>query len=472
MRWEARKARGGGGGGLHQRGACAAAGAVVALVAAGLLACSSEPPEPPPNFVLVVVDALRADHLTGSQNTPLETPNFDALRHQSTWFRNAYATASWTLPSLASLFVSQLSSQHRLIRWGAELGDDHVTLVEVLRGAGYRTGGWSANVLIKNDSGFKQGFETYRVVLARGILGREAPEPFPNARGDLVRQRALSWLRETGAADAEAPFFVYLHYMEPHTPYECSSTGDRAVGEEAQRGATAEDTDAPDDENRLECSARVKAAAAVLNKRLLDGDRSFTPFEREMIRKLYAAEVRNMDAELGLLVAALEAEDLWENTWLIVTADHGEQLGERGHYLHGETLDPHEIRVPLFISGPNRREATVDTPVSLIDLAPTILDLAGLDPPESFHGRSLAPAIDGKPLPATPVVAELFQRWDEPPLDMLAVVSGSDLIVMEMDSRALGELEASIDLSREPPEEPPAVSPETREHLRALGYAP
>jgi arylsulfatase A-like enzyme len=497
MRWDARHARAGHGGDARPNGVRAAAGVALALALVGLLACGGAPEGPPPNFVLVVVDTLRADHLTGSEKIPLETPNFDTLRRRSTWFRNAYATASWTIPSLASLFVSQLSSQHRLIRWKAELGPDHVTLAEVLRAAGYRTGGWSANVLIGDDSGFQQGFEVYQVVLAPGTLGGKVPEPFPNAQGDLVRQRALSWLRETGAADPEAPFFAYLHYMEPHTPYRCGGMGDRAAGEEAQLGATAEDASAPGDENRSECGERAKTTATFLNKRLLEGGWSFTPFEREMIRALYAGEVRTMDGELGRLVASLQAEDLWENTWLIVTADHGEQLGERGRYLHGESLDPHEIRVPLLISGPKRQGSIVDTPVSLIDLAPTILGLAGLDVPDSFHGRSLEPALNGEPVPATPVVAELFQRWDRPPLDSLAVVSGSDLIVLETDgglvrfdaerdplrlrpraatrrelSRALGELESSIDLSREPPEEPPRVSPQTRERLRALGYAP
>jgi arylsulfatase A-like enzyme len=470
---------------------------VLALASVGALACGSEPEGLPPNFVLVVVDTLRADHLTDPGNSLLDTPSFDTLRRQSTWFRNAYATASWTLPSLASLFVSQLSSQHRLVRWGTKLGPDHVTLVEVLRAAGYRTGGWSANVMIEDDSGFQQGFEAYQVVLPPVAFGGAVPEVFPNARGDAVMRHALSWLRETGAANPAVPFFAYLHYMEPHTPYLCSGITVGASGEEEQHGAAEKDADTPDGENGPQCNERAEIAAAVLNERLVEGRLSFNPFQRRMIRELYAGEVRTMDAELGRLVAALQAEGLWENTWLIVTADHGEQLGEGGRYLHGETLDLHEIRVPLFVSGPKRQGATVDTPVSLIDLAPTILELAGLDVPDSFHGRSLEPALRGKPLPATPVVAELFQRWDTTPLDMLAVVSGSDLTVMKMDgglarfdaqrdplrlrprtatrrelSRALGDLESSIDFSREPPEEPLTVSPETRERLRALGYAP
>lgn len=156
-----------------------------------------------------------------------------------------------------------------------------------------------------------------------------------------------------------------------------------------------------------------------------------------------------------------------------------------------------EIRVPLLVSGPERRASVIHTPVSLIDVAPTLLDIAGIEIPESFSGRSLVPALEGSPLPDVAVVAELFEGGNEPPRQRLAVVRASEKIVRNADGSLhrfdldrdpgqtqpqavdaeqltglLGDWAAVVAGSHERPAEAPPLSAETREQLRALGYAP
>jgi arylsulfatase A-like enzyme len=436
-------------------------GALLLCALASWLAGCSE--SRPPSFVLVLVDALRADHL--GENAGRRPAHTAALAERGIWFERAFATAPWTLPSLASLFVSQLGSQHRVVIWGSSLPAEHETLAEVLRAHGYRTGAWTANVLIGPDTGFAQGFEIYDVVFSPAAARRPPGAPFPNAPAEQVTRRALRWIRALREKDPEAPFFAYLHFMEPHTPYRC-----------------------PDPR-----STRCAARAAALNERLMAEEWNFEPEEQALIRRLYRSEVTRVERALGRLAEALESEALREHTWLVVTADHGEQLGEIGAYLHGKSLDQREIHVPLVFRGPPARGARIEQPVSLIDVAPTLLALARIEQPASFHGRSLVPALDGRALDRAPAIAEIFQTTTDPPRHRLAVIRGDEKLVLGYDgsvsrfdlrrdpqeasprpatraelSHALGEREQWIDLGGAP--EAPPLDAATRERLRALGY--
>jgi len=433
------------------------------VIASSLGGCAAQK-EPRPNFVVVVVDTLRADGMSYAGHSRA-TPHFDALQRRSVWFPNAYANAPWTLPSLASLFTSQICSRHKVVIWGNKLPSDRVTLAEVLREAGYRTAAFTSNVLFGQDSGFGQGFDTYDVVISPAAMARKPGEPFPNAPASLVTKRALSWLQRLRATEPDAPFFLYLHYMEPHTPYRCPVA---AAGGCAPR---AED----------------------LNERLHAEEWDFDEVERATIVRLYDGEVARMDGALGRLLAELEASHGRDNTWLVVTADHGEQLGERGVYLHGKSLDHREIHVPLLISAPDGRASVSEEPVSLVDVAPTLLDLAGITAPASFGGRSLAAALAGEKLEPVPVVSEIFQTTKNPPRHRLAVVGANEKFVLSpggevsrFDLRrdpngaeplpavweelwqALGPFADEIDLGSLP--EAPEIDSETRDRLRALGY--
>jgi uncharacterized sulfatase len=419
-----------------------------------------------PNFVIILVDTLRADAFQfASGRDP--TPNADSLQRES------------------MLFVSQIGSQHRVVQWGSALADEQNSVVEELRRAGYRTGGWTANVLLSDHEGFDQGFEEFEVLVDLEGWGKINLELFPNVSAALINEHALAWLRTLRASDPDSPFFAYLHYMEPHTPYRCP---------------TAEKT----------CQAGARVLTQRLVNGLANGDWEFTKQDRLIIRALYGAEVRATDEALGSLLAALEEEGFRDDTWVVLTSDHGEMLGEYGRYLHGESLYPKEIRIPLLMSGPSRDASAVHTPVSLIDIAPTLLDLAGIEAPPAFRGRSLRATLEGGKIRPRPIVAELFPRSGSVPLHRLVALSGPGgpansqapihpgggvRIVMAGDGQisrvrgdgprtltnpttrehllqVLGELASWVDFSAGEPAEAPEISDEMRERLRALGYQP
>lgn len=433
------------------------------LCSVWLLGCASGA-ERRPNFVVVLVDTLRGDHLGFAGGAAL-TPHVDALRERSVWFQNAYANAPWTLPSLASLFTSRIPSRHRVVVWGRPLPDAQLSLAEVLREAGYATGAFNANILFDAKAGFGQGFDRYQVVWHPDALQAGASGTFPNAPASLVTQQAVAWIRSQREARPDAPLFVYLQYMEPHTPYRCPSRAEPGCPDRAQ----------------------------VLNDRLHAEQWDFEPEDRAQIERLYAAEVDAVDKGLGELFAALDSVGLRDATWLVVTSDHGEQLGKDGVYLHGKSLDREEIRIPLLIHGPGIAPGSVDTPTSLVDLAPTILDAAGIPAPPDFEGRSLLPALRGDALEDLPVIAEIFQTTESPPRHRLAVMTRVDKLVLDPAggvvrydlvsdprereprpavrselARALGEFEQYIDFGEAPGA--PKLDDETRGRLRALGY--
>jgi arylsulfatase A-like enzyme len=193
------------------------------------------------------------------------------------------------------------------------------------------------------------------------------------------------------------------------------------------------------------------------------------------------------------------ADGLLKHTWLILIADHGEMLGEHDSYVHGNTLYQPVVRVPLLVSSPSRGRSVVDFPVSLIDLGPTILDLAGVEAPGSFRGRSLGKAVEGGMVPPRPVVSELFQIKRGPNLMqrhlLLAVTDRATNILVRVDGKLerfnltedpqeldplpadskeldefLAEAGMRFDLSQALSAPSPDISPEMREQLKTLGY--
>jgi arylsulfatase A-like enzyme len=443
---------------------------LMATASIGVSCWREAEPAPPPNFVLIVIDTLRADRL-GFAGHESVMPTFDRLRSESTYFPNALSTSSWTLPATASLFLSQYPSQHGVTAWASHLADEPTTLVEVLRSAGYRTAGWSANRLITEKRGFRRGFDTFELVShPQWKFGTPSQSPYAFAFAEDLISKALAWLEESSTAEGEDPFFLYLHFMEPHSPYLCPP----AAGDECRK------------------------AAMNLNRHLAVAMWNFDGEEASLISGLYNSDLRRMDAALDQLYRALAEGGFLENTWLILTSDHGEMLGEHDLYIHGNALYEETLRVPLIIRPPNPREAIESTPVSLIDIAPTILEAAGIEPPTPFKGRSLYPALEARPLHPRPILGELLPVRDEKNRHyrhLLSVTSGSTKLVLGVD----GVLER-FDLSEDPGEEVPLpaemselearlseagvdfrhlealgasvpeLSPDVIEELRGLGY--
>jgi choline-sulfatase len=349
---------------------------LLACAALAGIACGEAPSaSEPPNLLLVVLDTFRADRL-GVAGYPLPTtPNLDALARRGVVFRNAYAPATWTKPSMASLFTSVYPTEHGIQDYPAGgagplvargLHESFETVAESLRDAGYTTAAIANQVHLKRQLGFAQGFEHWRE--SRGKDAR-----WVNRQGQAMLDGEL--------LPRQAPYFLWLHYMDTHFPYNSTS---RSMRGRFGRRALA----APPPRSRpaflaWEAAGVSREDAAALAAR-------------------YDEEVAELDAWLGNLFAGLERRGLLASTVVVVTADHGEGFGEHGRFQHG--FEPYEevAKVPLVVVAPEPYgfpPGFRDTPVSLVDLAPTFVELAGRPPVPAHRGRSLVGLLRGVEAP-------------------------------------------------------------------------
>jgi len=336
---------------------------------------------PHPNVLLVVMDTTRADRLGCYGSTRGLTPGIDALAASGVRFEHAYAHAPWTLPSTASLLTSRLPSAHgaggRIGRF-TPLSPRVATLAEQFRSGGYRTAAIINVMFLSERFGLTRGFE--HVDYFKGATNEHM-----RPAGDTT-DAAIAWL----TAHRDRPFFALVHYFDPHLVY----APPRAFRE---RYADPRDR-AP--------------AAPLFGKRrdmvkLRQGKINVDQLPIDRLQKLYNAEVAYVDHELTRLIGGLKTAGLSDNTIVVLTADHGEEFLDHGGYEHGHTLYDELIHVPLIFTGRDV-PANVAAPdvVGLMDVAPTLLHLAGLPPCSSFHGRLLTPAFEGVTLADRAVLSE------------------------------------------------------------------
>jgi len=349
-------------------------GREAALALLGLLLAACSPP--PRNVVLVLVDTLRADHVGAYGYGRPTTPSFDAFAAQGILFERAWSQASCTFPSVNSLLTSRYPARF-LGQPGGAMGipPEQPALPEILGRAGYATAAVSASPIVRRTptrfnpgGGFGRGFERFD----ESCLWRDATCVTARARAELGQLRP--------------PFFLYLHYMDPHGPYQPPAGAPRRfAGECAGPDFICRGDPNPIARMLYSGGPRVEAGPAAMAA-LLD---------------LYDEEIRHWDSSFGDLLAALKEAGLDETTAVVVASDHGEEFLEHGHVKHCRTLFDTETRVPLALRAPwhggGRR---VEAPVQNLDLAPTVLEAVGrphLD--AGFEGRSLLPgARDSAPL--------------------------------------------------------------------------
>lgn len=322
--------------------------AVAAVAAAAVSANFLLRKHPPrPNVVLVVIDTLRADHLPFYGYPKGTAPFLSKLAARGAVFEKAYSASSWTAPATASIFsglypfqhgvVMGLAAQMRLVRKDPKIRINRIpekvtTLPEAFRRGGYRTFGVSDNINISRQQGFEQGFDRLVSFMHKGA-------PFMN-------QQVLDLEKEIRAG---GPYFLYLHYNDPHRPYKLSLEDAEKTGDQ---------------------TADLKA--------------------------IYDKEIALVDARLGELYDRFG----WaRNTLLIVTSDHGEELMEKGFYGHGKSLYNTVIHVPLLFSWPERElfaanRRTVN--VSTIDIMPTLISFLGLRRMKELAGEDLTPVLQGE----------------------------------------------------------------------------
>jgi len=346
---------------------------LAALLAVG---CSGEASRLP--IVLIAIDTLRWDRLSMAGYERPTSPRLDAFAADAVTFERAYAPASWTRPSVASLITGLDPRHHGAVFWNQGIGPV-ATLAEHLQRAGYATRGVNSNLFLVK-AGFERGFDRY-----------QTPATGWNVPGSLVNETA----KESGPLSRAS--FLYVHYLDPHDPYE------------------------PDAEARALLVGPYQGDASgsmqYIRGPLMGGE---TPPSKDDVRylsELYDAEVRTVDAVVGSLLDWLRETGVYDDALVIVTADHGEELYEHGGWLHGFTLFDEQLHVPLLIKPPRSMDAggAVRTePVSLVDVVPTILDIAGLEIPPDLDGRSLVPLLEGEaPIPPRTLYAlePLSNRW-------------------------------------------------------------
>ena len=417
--------------------------ALLAL-ALGAGGCREPGPEaPPPNVLVLVLDTLRADRLGVYGNERGLTPFLDGLAGRGAVFANAYAASSWTVPSVASLFTSRYPSQHRVVDFESVLADREITLAERLAAHGWATAGFTANFRLSEEFGYAQGFDTWQPLLL--LSGRSVVPGDLKARAGLVVDKALAWLDARGSQDP-APVLLYLHFLEPHPPY---------LPPEPQRGRFA--GAAPPGRDRVgqpeaDGSRRRRSRGAHRRRGVA------------LLAALYDGEVAALDAALAGLFDALRRRRFLDDALVVVTSDHGEEFREHDDLLHGLTLFEESIRVPLIVLASGVAAGTVvQPPVSLVDVAPTLLDLLGLPAEPGFEGRSRAPLLRGAVTSeADDIVAELIdESARRERRHRAALIRETQKLVVDQAGRS-----HAYDLARDPAErDPQTESGSTRADL-------
>ncbi len=302
------------------------------------------------NVLLVTLDTTRADRIGAYGFDAVDTPVIDSLAGRGVTFMRAYASTPLTLPSHTSLLTGTHPPYHGVRDNGVHIAPEGLqTLAESFQAAGYRTGAFVGAFVLDSRWGLAQGFDRYfddfDLPTERAIFLSRLQRS-----GSEVIDTALAWARE----DDTAPFFMWVHLYDPHTPYEPPE-----------------------------------------------------PFRSRYADRPYVGEIAWTDSLVGRLTSWLDDSGRSDDTYVVVTADHGESLGEHGESEHGLLLYESAIRVPLIIATPfdepqgiRRHEL-----VSLIDIMPTVLELTGLETPEEVHGRSLVPLFTND--------AEVEGRTDE-----------------------------------------------------------
>ena len=366
-----------------------------------------------PNVVLIVMDTVRADHTSVNGYGLDTTPHLQALAQDAVVYGNTISASDFTLTSHASLFTGMYPSWHGAYCqppdavYGRELTKQFPTVAELLKSSGYATLGVAANLYLRADFGLERGFEFFRI-----------PRPVPLLPGDsryLLRRgvrRVLSYAFDTaqfdrlysfgedideelfsaldrravsvGKATADSPFFAFLNYMDAHFPYVAPSPFDRKF---AGRRPRITQDDLEDEQ------AEISAGRPV-------------PGYRPHSLSQYDGGIAYTDAQIGKVVEWLKQHNAYDNTMIVVTSDHGESFGERNHVGHANSAYQNLLHVPLLIKYPHGGHRGAEShPVSLIDVAPTILSTLGVPVPPTMQGRNLTGAGASEP---RPIFSETF----------------------------------------------------------------
>ena len=389
----------------------------------------------PFDVVLLTLDTTRADRLSCYGSRRVQTPNLDGLARNGVRFLNAYAHVPLTCPSHASILTGLIPPRHGVHdNGGFVLGEGPTTLAEAFVDAGYRTGAFVSAFVLDRRFGLARGFATYE----DEVDGSGHDDIEASVKASVTVDRATRWLR----LDRERPVFLWVHFYDPHRPYQPPE-----------------------------------------------------PFATRYADRLYEGEVAYMDSEIGRLLAAVAARG--RPTLVAAIGDHGEGLGEHGELAHNYFIYGATQRVPFLLSFPGAlpRDETVAPVVRAVDLMPTLLEAAGLPVPEGIDGRSLIPLITGRShVEPGPAYLESYHPrlwWGA--RELLGLRTGPWLYIhspraelyrpqddpgetVDLASRYAAEMDelrgrlAALKSAGDPLSSRTSVDPEAEARLRSLGY--
>ncbi len=337
-----------------------------------------------PNIIIISIDALRRDHVSVYNDKYVKTPNIDSVAERGYLFTNASTNNPWTLPTFMTMHTGQYPSVHGIDFRTTPA--DLPSLPEILKGYGYRTEAYVGNSVLLGEYGFSKGYDKY---LLYGDI--EWLHPFKNTSVARfiykltqirltigIRDRSTDWCTEITRKrikklqNSDEPYFLWLHYLDPHTPLT----------------PPPEYIDVDDDEKDKILSKMDEYS----NKHDI-----LIKENEKILKELYAAEVRYVDDSLGNLLSAFDEYGVWDDSIVIITSDHGEEIFDHQIYGHGHTLYGELTAIPLIICVPGKNAALIDTPVSIIDIPTTILTLLGSDYADQTDGNDLFTVIEEGP---------------------------------------------------------------------------
>lgn len=340
-------------------------------------------------MVLIIIDTLRADRLGAYGHDKPTSPTIDALAKEGIRFDTLHSASPWTAPSFGTIYTGVSPTVHgagAMLAKGSHKGTsvlgvtvggirkDLPTLAELMP-ENMVTAGFVTNAFVSKALGMGRGLDHY---------DHRNASVFRYRKADEVTERALKWLNK----NSENPFFLLLHYIDPHMGYGPPAKYVKMFAPNKPRRINVPFTDHE--------SAR-------------DGSLNPSEDEKRFIRGLYDGEVRFVDDQIKRVIALLQETGRLDDTWVIITSDHGEELFEHGSFEHGHAYENEVTRVPLIIRAPKGRwhaGEAVGHSVRHVDIPATLLDLLGAPVPPHFEGASLVPMIEGKDTADRPAYIE------------------------------------------------------------------
>ena len=321
--------------------------------------CIYEALEKPPILVVYLIDTVAAEHIGFQGYNRPTMPNLEALSRRGVWFSRMYSNSSRTVESIPDLMLSLPVEQHGVYHNSTPASEELVTIADSLRAEGMATVSFCTNVNAGPRQGMDHGFDTF--------VDKISTHVDPKADRTIPLEETLTWIEQ----HADRPMFLYIHTAEPHSPY----------------------TPPPGYSDRYDPDYTGKYIG-------IDFYTAKDPRDLAHIQALYDEELTYADARLGLFIEALERRGYMDRTDLFVTSDHGEEFLQHNNWEHGRNLHNEQTRVPLVVCGPSfDGRGSVDVPVQILDLMPTILALYDAPAPYPLAGRSLLPLLQSQAAP-------------------------------------------------------------------------